>query len=388
MIMCEGQISRDKFEKMISDGLINNGVIFDQDEILELSHVILDEFGDDFSYEKLCQNCHHYPELCETFVQNVQTWLQPKSKKGKTMWKRLSKICQKKYWINHRDDFIFAFIFLIGLFFVMGQRISTFSGLKNVDGSSCYSLIIARATGAAINFLSTLLILLMTRPLLTRIRMSQISQYLPVDHHVEYHKTFGILLFIMALTHTICHLVNLAQNFQGYNYILFTEINNITREDDLGANLTYAEWLLTTGPKVNGLFPGLANPTGIILFLICIIMGIGAFPCIRQRGHFEVFYWTHVSYLVFFVVMILHCDMTIYWVSLPLFIFLFGKALMIKRWLDGRGKTYAVCGRLLPSKVTELTIRKTDDFDFQCGDWLFINIPTISTFEWHPFTIS
>jgi len=38
--------------------------------------------------------------------------------------------------------------------------------------------------------------------------------------------------------------------------------------------------------------------------------------------------------------------------------------------------------------VTNLIIRRKPEFNFQPGDWIFINLPVISKFEWHPFTIS
>lgn len=39
-------------------------------------------------------------------------------------------------------------------------------------------------------------------------------------------------------------------------------------------------------------------------------------------------------------------------------------------------------------QVTHLIIRRPPDFNFQPGDYVFLNIPSIARFEWHPFTIS
>jgi predicted ferric reductase len=39
-------------------------------------------------------------------------------------------------------------------------------------------------------------------------------------------------------------------------------------------------------------------------------------------------------------------------------------------------------------RVTGLVIQKPAKFSFTPGDWVFIKIPQIATFEWHPFTIS
>ena len=35
-----------------------------------------------------------------------------------------------------------------------------------------------------------------------------------------------------------------------------------------------------------------------------------------------------------------------------------------------------------------MVIRKPDTFNHDVGDWVFINVPHISKYEWHPFTIS
>ena len=43
---------------------------------------------------------------------------------------------------------------------------------------------------------------------------------------------------------------------------------------------------------------------------------------------------------------------------------------------------------MLPSKVTHLTIRRPPNFDFHPGDYVFVRIPQIAKYEWHPFTIS
>lgn len=56
--------------------------------------------------------------------------------------------------------------------------------------------------------------------------------------------------------------------------------------------------------------------------------------------------------------------------------------------LSERGKTYISSGLLLPSKVTHLVIKRPLQFDFHPGDYVFVNIPAIANYEWHPFTIS
>ena len=33
-------------------------------------------------------------------------------------------------------------------------------------------------------------------------------------------------------------------------------------------------------------------------------------------------------------------------------------------------------------------IKKPDTFKYSAGDWVFVRVPEIAQFEWHPFTIS
>lgn len=42
----------------------------------------------------------------------------------------------------------------------------------------------------------------------------------------------------------------------------------------------------------------------------------------------------------------------------------------------------------MPSKVTHLVIKRPSHFYFRPGDYVFVNIPAIAKYEWHPFTLS
>lgn len=55
---------------------------------------------------------------------------------------------------------------------------------------------------------------------------------------------------------------------------------------------------------------------------------------------------------------------------------------------SNRGKTYVSSGIILPSKVINLVIKRPFHFCYRPGDYVFINIPGIAKYEWHPFTLS
>jgi ferredoxin-NADP reductase len=56
--------------------------------------------------------------------------------------------------------------------------------------------------------------------------------------------------------------------------------------------------------------------------------------------------------------------------------------------LKNFGSTFIKEVNLLPSGVTHLVIFRPKYFKFKAGDYIHIQIPVISSTEYHPFTIS
>lgn len=161
-------------------------------------------------------------------------------------------------------------------------------------------------------------------------------------------------------------------------------------------------------PKMFGIVPGCANPTGFALFAILLIMFVCSQPFVRRGGSFEVnqwhyeksfgifirvnqlqiFYWTHLLYVPFWILCLFHGPNFWKWFIVPGLIYVIERLLRILWMRSERGKTYISSGILLPSKVTHLVIKRPSHFCFRPGDYVFVNIPAIAKYEWHPFTLS
>ncbi|CAB3225688.1 unnamed protein product, partial [Arctia plantaginis] len=153
-------------------------------------------------------------------------------------------------------------------------------------------------------------------------------------------------------------------------------------------NYTISEWLFTEKPKMFGLVAGCANPTGVALVVILLVMFICSQPFIRRGGSFEIFYWTHLLYVPFWLLLLFHGPNFWKWFVIPGTVYL-SERIMRLAWLRSeRGNTYISSGILLPSRVTHLVVKRPPLLDFHAGDYVFVNIPAIATYEWHPFTIS
>ena len=109
---------------------------------------------------------------------------------------------------------------------------------------------------------------------------------------------------------------------------------------------------------------------------------------VRRSGYFLVFYFSHLNYVLYFLLLLFHAPD--FWKWFVAFGCIWGVELTyraISAFL-GRGATTIAEGIPLPSRVTCLKIRKPAKFHYSPGDWVFIKIPKIAAFEWHPFTIS
>ena len=144
-----------------------------------------------------------------------------------------------------------------------------------------------------------------------------------------------------------------------------------------GTSWTYSDWLFTTQPGVFGLVGGLANPTGVALIAILTLMVFCSLSFVRRGGYFQIFYFSHLNYWLYWGLLVLHAPTFWQWIVFFAIIFLAEKLYRMVSWLMGHGMTVIEEGTSLPSRVTYLKIKKPSKFNYSPGDWCFIKIPTI-----------
>eukprot|EP00455_Lapot_gusevi_P053492 TRINITY_DN834_c0_g1_i3.p1 TRINITY_DN834_c0_g1~~TRINITY_DN834_c0_g1_i3.p1 ORF type:complete len:1190 (-),score=250.86 TRINITY_DN834_c0_g1_i3:81-3254(-) len=127
---------------------------------------------------------------------------------------------------------------------------------------------------------------------------------------------------------------------------------------------------------------------GEFAFICGLIIFITAYPTVR-RLYFEVFFYAHHFYILFFVFAILHTSevegrlLHYMWVG-----FMFYAVDRFVRLFRGRFTSSEIISmQSLLGGVTRLHVRQ-DGFKFEAGQYAFVCIPAISPLQWHPFTIS
>ena len=70
--------------------------------------------------------------------------------------------------------------------------------------------------------------------------------------------------------------------------VIFLSNNGIDPKHVIGANFTAVDWLFTNRPHYFGLIPGWANPTGVLVLIVLLVMSICSMKWVRKGGYFEV----------------------------------------------------------------------------------------------------
>ncbi|CAN8253507.1 unnamed protein product [Cochlearia groenlandica] len=172
---------------------------------------------------------------------------------------------------------------------------------------------------------------------------------------VRYHVWLGTGLIFFALVHG------------GSTLFIWTSTHHIQEE--------IWQWQRT----------GRVYIAGLISLITGLLMWITSLPQIRRKK-FEVFYYTHHLYILFLVSFLFHTgDRHFYWILPGIFLFGLDKILRI---VQSRSQSCLLSARLFSCKAIELVLPKDPRLSYAPTSFVFVNIPLISQFQWHPFSIT
>ncbi|XP_024977285.1 ferric reduction oxidase 4-like [Cynara cardunculus var. scolymus] len=128
-----------------------------------------------------------------------------------------------------------------------------------------------------------------------------------------------------------------------------------------------------------------SNVAGEIAFILALVMWVTSIPRVRRKM-FELFFYAHQTYILYLFFYIIHVGVAYFCLILPgIFLFLIDRYL---RFLQSRTNVRVVAARLLPCDTLELNFTKIAGLDYNPASILFLNVPSISKLQWHPFTVT
>uniref|UniRef100_A0A8C6PN90 NADPH oxidase 5 n=1 Tax=Nothobranchius furzeri TaxID=105023 RepID=A0A8C6PN90_NOTFU len=356
-----GSIDPDELKTVLKSCLCESAISLPEEKLDDLTLVLFESADKDNSgsitFEELKAELENFPEVMENLTISAANWLKPPDadqKKNKT-----PRYLTLTYWQNNSRKLLFLCSYaLLNLLLFIGAV------LHHSYGGGWFML--AKGCGQCLNFNCTFIVVLMLRRCLTWLRATWVVRVLPLDQNILLHQIVGYAILCFTVVHTAAHVAN-------FGVLL------------LKGEFGLWEYLLTTRPGI-GWVKGTASLTGVVLQLLVFLMVFCSSTFVRRSGHFEVFYWTHLSYIWVWILLIIHCANFWKWFVVPGLVFLLEKIIGVA--VSRMGGLYIVEVNLLPSKVTHLVIRRPQVFHFKPGDYIYINIPEIAKYEWHPFTIS
>ncbi|XP_048461426.1 cytochrome b-245 heavy chain-like isoform X2 [Rhincodon typus] len=317
-------------------------------------------------------------------------------------------------------------IFLFVYYYMFYEYNPEFFYTRAILGSA---LAWARAPAACLNFNCLLILLPVCRNLLSFLRGScsccRCSARKQLDKNITFHKLVAYMIALHTAIHIVAHLLNFEwfnnsqQSKEGTLDAVLSQIgdNNNRWLNPIRSNQTTPTYVA---------FTTVAGLTGVIITLALIVMITSSTDTIR-RSYFEVFWFTHHLFVIFFAGLVIHgigrivrrqtaasmevhkfsychnrtaewgtipeCPIPVFeggepmtwkWVLAPMILYVFERLIRLYRSQQRVVVTKAV---VHPSKVLELQMQKKG-FKMEVGQYIFINCPSISQLEWHPFTLT
>eukprot|EP00210_Caulerpa_lentillifera_P004672 g4457.t1 len=433
----DGQISKEELINVLYASLEEGRMSLSKDErdafvstLLELFE--LDENGS-ISFELFSKSLELHPDILEglTLEGIAISRTQNQSTQRKTRKRKFSS------WITNHLQLIFTYslltLVLIGCFFWRFQRY-----MWNCEGSSyavdslssanedtlrCqdgrkrvlmgWSLPIAKGAGQAMKAVFTLILFPVSRNLMTNLRLTFLHYFFDFDASIDFHKVLGVIGFTLAWIHTLCHVCDIKRwSDPNRRELYFHAFPN--NEQDYGRQ-----------PDVGDLLKSQVAITGIILISVFSLAALFALdypkklsvfqkrPGEKTPGYwrrmilalgkflnnFNNFWYTHHLFIVFYIAMVLHPAPALpheryewavsdswVWILVPVFIYLIER--ITRAVLSQHRDTRVISANILPGKVIEMKIVKPRGLVYTAGQYVFLNCPQLSRFEWHPFTLT
>lgn len=279
---------------------------------------------------------------------------------------------------------------MIGLFtwkFFQYKNKSAFKALH-------YCLPTAKGAGETLKFNMALILFPVCRNTITRLRSTKLAYFIPFDDNINFHKTIAGAIVIGVIVHAGNHLA-----------CDFPKLVNLSEEkyekylgDDFGKHR----------PSYAHLAKGIDGVTGILMVILMTVAFTLATRWFRRNliklpkplnklTGFNAFWYSHHLLVLVYVLLILHGQF-IYlvhewylkttWMYLAIPVFLYAGERTLRFFRSGSYTVRLLKVAIYPGNVLALQMSKPPQFMYKSGQYMYVQCPAVSPFEWHPFSIT
>ncbi|XP_073010095.1 respiratory burst oxidase homolog protein E-like [Typha latifolia] len=256
-----------------------------------------------------------------------------------------------------------------------------------------YCLPTAKGAAETLKLNMALVLLPVCRNTLTWLRSTWARFFVPFDDNITFHKMIATAIVVGITLHAGNHLACDFPRVIGSSPDQYELV-----APDFGSEK----------PSFASLLYGVEGVTGIAMVVLMTVSFTLAthpfrkngmrlpFPLNRLTG-FNAFWYSHHLLVIVYALLLIHSyflylvhewyqKTTWMYISVPLLLYVGERMLRALR-----SKAYSVKilkVSLLPGSVLTITMSKPYGFRYRSGQYIFLQCPTISPFEWHPFSIT
>uniref|UniRef100_A0AAR5PYW1 NAD(P)H oxidase (H2O2-forming) n=1 Tax=Dendroctonus ponderosae TaxID=77166 RepID=A0AAR5PYW1_DENPD len=238
---------------------------------------------------------------------------------------------------------------------------------------------ITRGSAASLSFCYSILLLTMSRNLITKLKEFSIQQYIPLDANIQFHKIAACTALFFSVLHTVGHIVNFYHVSTQPVENLKCLTSEIRFPSDYKPGISF--WLFQT----------LTGLSGVLLFVIMCVIIVFAHPTIRKKAY-KFFWFTHSLYVLLYALCLVHGLARLtgaprFWMFFlgPGIVFTLDKVVSMRtRYIP----LDVLETELLPSDVIKIKFYRPPNLKYLSGQWVRLACTAFKDREFHSFTLT
>lgn len=257
-----------------------------------------------------------------------------------------------------------------------------------------YCVLTAKGAAETLKFNMALILLPVCRNTITWMRSTKLGLFVPFDDNINFHKTVAAAIVVGIILHAGNHLA--------------CDFPRLINESEL----TYDKYMINDFgshiPTYMDLIRGVEGVTGILMVILMTIAFTLATrwfrrslvklpkPFDRLTG-FNAFWYSHHLFVIVYILLIIHGTFLYFvhkwyqkttWMYLAVPVLLYAGERTLRFFRSGFSTVRLLKVAIYTGNVLTLQMSKPPQFRYKSGQYMFVQCPAISPFEWHPFSIT
>lgn len=257
-----------------------------------------------------------------------------------------------------------------------------------------YCVLTAKGAAETLKFNMAIILLPVCRNTITWLRSTKVSYFVPFDDNINFHKTIAAAIVIGVILHAGNHLA--------------CDFPRLIHQDEMSYDLSMSQFFGEDKPTYVDLIRGVEGVTGVIMVVcmtVAFILATRWFrrslvklpkPFDRLTG-FNAFWYSHHLFVIVYSLLLVHGWFLFFvkkwykkttWMYIAVPVLLYAGERTLRYFRSGSHTVRLLKVAIYPGNVLTLQMSKPPQFRYKSGQYMFVQCPVVSPFEWHPFSIT